>query len=336
MKHFAIVTVLVGALTFLMNLLLNSSNLLPVEASAQAEIIDRLFNTHFLLISFLFSLITVFIGYSLVVFRQRKGQMEEGRHIEGSTPLEVVWTIIPLGAVIFIAYLGSVSLAEVRKVDPQALEVKVTAGQWYWSFEYPDYGIVSKELVLPANRQVKLTLTSRDVIHSFWVPEFRVKQDVLPGENLVKELRITPTEIGDYKVRCAELCGGAHAYMESPVKVRSLKDYNQWVGDQLAAISDDPVARGRVLVEVNGCISCHSLDGSKGVGPTWKGLADSTVTLNDGTTAQADAFFLLSSIIKPDIQIVEGYSAGVMPKNYLDLLTEEQINDILIFIQSLK
>ena len=113
--------------------------------------------------------------------------------------------------------------------------VNVTAFQWNWEFEYPDYGITTNTLYLPVNQQVLLKMTSRDVIHSFWVPEFRVKQDVLPGANLVKELRITPNLPGDYKVRCAELCGGAHAAMEGPVKVVTKTDFDAWVAKKSAS-----------------------------------------------------------------------------------------------------
>jgi len=206
MKHFSIVSILVILLTVIAYFFLQSVGLLPTQASSQAIIIDQLFDIHIGIISFLFSLIVVFIGYSLIVFRRNKLLPdEEGQHITGSSKLEIVWTLFPLAVVIYISYLGAISLAETRKIDPQALEIKVTGGQWYWSFDYPDYGITSDVLYLPVDRQVKLSLTSMDVIHSFWVPEFRVKQDVLPGENLVKELRFTPIETGDFMVLCAEL-----------------------------------------------------------------------------------------------------------------------------------
>jgi cytochrome c oxidase subunit 2 len=144
--------------------------------------IDQLFNLHFLVIAFLFSLIVVFMAYSLIVFRKKEGDNAEGKFIKGNNRLEVIWTIIPLGIVIYFSYLGSVSLAETQRVDPQAMEVKVVGGQWFWRFEYPEYGITSDKLVLPVDEQVLLRMTSLDVIHSFWVPEFRVKQDLLPGE----------------------------------------------------------------------------------------------------------------------------------------------------------
>lgn len=336
MKHLVIVGVLVIILTFLTNALLQSIGLLPAQASAQAVTIDRLFNVHFLFISFLFSLIFVFMVYSMVVFRKKEGEPDVGRNISGSNRLEVLWTVIPLAVVVYISYLGSQNLAEIRREDPQAMEVKVTAGQWYWRYEYPDYGIVSQSLNLPVNKQVLLKMTSADVIHSFWVPEFRVKQDILPGENLVKELRFTPTEIGNYTVLCAELCGGAHAYMTSPVNVMSDSDFSAWLQSEMSASSSDPVARGERLSSTKGCIGCHTLDGKKGVGPSWKGLSGATVELMDGSTVTVDREYLIAGIVDPNKQVAKGFPPNVMPQNYQDQLTEQEISDIVSFIESLK
>ena len=336
MKHYLVTGVLVVVMTIMVYLLLTNIGLLPPQASTQAETIDRLFNLHFFLISFLFSLITVLIGYSLIVFRKRPDGPDEGRPFSGSTKLEVVWTLIPLATVLMISYVGSQSLAEILRVDPQAMEVKVTAGQWYWLFEYPDYGIQSNSLYLPVDEQVLLKMTSRDVIHSFWVPEFRVKQDVLPGENLVKELRFTPTIIGDYKVRCAEMCGGSHAYMESPVVVLSRADFDAWVLEQSGALADDPVARGRQVAKVNGCVGCHSDTGVRLVGPTWLGIFGRQTLLTDGSIVIADENYLRNSIINTNDQIVDGFTANIMPQNYADLLTDEQISDLIEYMKSLK
>lgn len=336
MKHLTIAGVLVLISTVLVYLLLSNIGLLPVEASVQARPIDRLFNLHFWAIAFLFSLIVVFIVYSLVVFRRRKNDDSDGQYFKGNNPLEITWTILPLGFVIFLSYLGSVTLADTRKAEPQSLSIKVTAGQWFWRFEYPDYGIVSDKMVMPVNQQALLKLTSLDVIHSFWVPEFRVKQDLLPGENFVRELRITPTQIGEFKVRCAELCGTSHAYMESPVIVVSQADFDAWVQEEVNLLGADPAARGEKWAKNNGCLSCHSLDGSISVGPTWKGLYGETQQLADGSTVTVDDAYLLTAIIKPNAQLVAGFPANVMPQNFLDTLSEQQLADIVAFIKTLK
>ncbi|MEN4011180.1 MAG: cytochrome c oxidase subunit II [Chloroflexota bacterium] len=336
MRHVAIVSVLVVVFTALVYLFLTNVGLLPMAASEQAQPIDELFNLHFLMIAFLFSLITVFLGYSLVVFRRKPGEEGDGAYFKGNNPLEVVWTVIPLGIVIYFAYLGSVSLAETRRVDPQALEIKVVGGQWFWRFEYPDYGIVSNEMVMPVNKQAVLKMTSLDVIHSFWVPEFRVKQDLLPGENFVRELRITPTELGEFKVRCAEMCGTSHAYMESPVVVVSQSDFEQWAQDQLAALGADPVARGEVWARNNGCFSCHSVDGSPNVGPTWKGLFGKQQELTDGSVVLVDDDYLRLSIVNPNAQVPAGFVAGVMPQIYQDTIPDTQILEMIEYIKSLQ
>jgi cytochrome c oxidase subunit II len=336
MKHFVIVGVLVIISTVLVNLLLNSIGLLPAAASTQAGTIDRLFSTHFFLISFLFSLITVFLVYSIVVFRKRAGEPDDGAHITGSHRLEIAWTLIPLATVLYISYIGSQSLAETRRVDPQAMVVNVTAGQWFWSYEYPDYGITSPSLYLPIDRQVLLRLSSLDVIHSFWVPEFRVKQDVLPGENLVKELRFTPTIVGEYVNRCAEMCGGAHAYMNSPVIVLEQSDFDAWLDEQSGQVTQDPAVLGQRVSEQTGCIGCHTIDGANSVGPTWAGLYGSQRELTDGTTLVADEEYLYIGIVDPNQHVPVGYPANVMPKNYDELLTDQQISNIIAYIRSLE
>jgi cytochrome c oxidase subunit 2 len=279
-------------------------------------------------------LITVFIGYSVVVFRRKPGDTSAGKYFKGNMRLEVIWTVLPLITVIVVAYIGSVNLAEILKVDPQAMDVKVTAFQWSWQFEYPQYGITTNTLYLPVDKQVHLILTSRDVIHSFWVPEFRVKQDLLPGENLVKELRITPTLIGEYKVMCAELCGGAHAAMERPVIVVSQGDFDAWVAKESAANIQDPAERGKKISEIQ-CKACHSFDGTQAIGPTWKGLFGHEVELVDGTKVKADEAYLKESITNPAAKIVKGYQ-NIMPQTYGGTLSSQQITDIVEFIKTLK
>jgi cytochrome c oxidase subunit 2 len=256
--------------------------------------------------------------------------------MEGNSRLEVIWTLAPLATVLFFAYLGGQSLAQTMRADPKALNVKVIGQQWSWRFEYPDTGIVSNEMVLPVNKQVLLALSSNDVIHSFWVPEFRVKQDALPGgDAFVRNLRITPTLLGNYKVRCAELCGLQHSYMEAPVRVLSEQDFEAWVTEQTGA-SNDPVERGKKVATQFGCAACHSVDGSKLVGPTWKGLYGSQVTLSDGSTVTADDAYLHESIVSPNAKIVQGFAPGVMPQNFGSQLSDKQIADVIEYIKSLK
>jgi cytochrome c oxidase subunit 2 len=178
-------------------------------------------------------------------------------------------------------------------------------------------------------------MSSTDVIHSFWVPEFRVKQDVLPGADMVKELRMTPTLLGSYKVRCAELCGTSHAYMESPVVVLEQTAFDAWVKDQ-SKVSDDPVVRGQKLATQSGCAGCHSIDGKVIVGPSWKGIYGEQVILADGSSVAVDDTYLHTAIVDPNAQIVKGFNPNIMPPTYAKVLTDAQISDLIAYIKSLK
>ena len=339
MRHFVIVGILVVAMAALTYFGLNSVHLMPVEASAQAVPVDWMWNLQVIVMSFLFTLIVVPLIYSLIVFHRKKGDTTDAEHIEGNTRLEMIWTVIPLMAVLAFAYLGAYTLGQTRRVDPQAMEIKVWASQWVWNFEYPQYGITSDKLYLPANKQVLLKMESPDVIHSFWVPEFRIKQDVVPGR--VTEYRITPTLIGSYAVRCAELCGVSHAYMEAPVVVVPQPDFDAWVAQQQAAASGraaggaSSAENGQKLAQQYGCLACHSANGTLIVGPTWQGLYGSQVKLADGTTVTADEAYLFESITDPNAKIAAGFDPNVMP-SFKDKLTEAQINDIIAYFAMLK
>ncbi|MEW6028270.1 MAG: cytochrome c oxidase subunit II [Chloroflexota bacterium] len=338
MRHFVIVGVLVILAAALTYFGLDAIGLMPVSASAQAGSptqvgsIDWMWNLQVIAMSFLFALIVIPLLYSLIVFRRRKGDTTDAEYIEGNTALEITWTIIPLFTVIAFAYMGAYSLGKVRSVDPQAMVVNVTASQWAWSFEYPDYGIVSNELHVPVDRQVLLRMQSRDVIHSFWVPEFRVKQDIVPGR--VTELRVTPTLAGTYKVRCAELCGTSHFSMEGPVVVSAEAEFAAWVSEQQAlAATAPPEIKGEALVKANGCLGCHSVDGTRLIGPTWRGLFGSQVQLSDGSTVTADEAFLTESIKEPSATIVAGFETQIMP---VVPLTDEDIANIIAYLKTLK
>jgi cytochrome c oxidase subunit 2 len=327
MRHFVIVGVIIAILTPLVYFGIDAAHVMPIEASAQALVVDWQWNLDMAAIAFLFCLVMVPLVYALIVFRRRKGDQGDAAHGEESRALEMTWTVIPLVLVTVFAYLGAYSLGETRLVAPDAMEIQVTAHQWDWAFTYPA-GFTSNELHLPVNRQVVLKMQSLDVIHSFWVPEFRIKQDVVPGRTT--DYRITPTRIGDYKVRCAELCGASHAYMIRPVVVTTQADYDAWVKQQTAAaaalLAQGGPQAGEALVAQNGCGACHSLDGSKLTGPTWRGLFGETVTLSDGSSVTADEAY-------PNAKIPRGYQAGIMPQFNL---TDEEVKSIVSYIETIK
>ena len=334
MRHFVVVGILIVILTVLTYVGLDAAGLMPVAASAQAGPIDWLWDLELMFISFLSALIIVPMAYSLIVFRRKKGDTEDAQHVEGNTNLEITWTVVPLFIVMLFAYLGAENLSAIRRVDPDAMVVKVTGIQWSWKYEYPAYGVTTTELHVPEGKQILLQMTSNDVIHSFWVPEFRVKQDLVPGRTT--ELRITPTIVGDYVVRCAELCGTSHAFMEKPVMVTSQSDFDVWMTEQVALAaeaSQTPEGRGKALVAANGCAACHSIDGTKGIGPSWSGLAGEEVELSGGANVVADDAYLAESIKAPQAKIVAGFEAQQM---VLFPFTDEQIADIVAYIKTLK
>jgi len=338
LRHFLITAVIVAALTAGIGLLLEAViDRMPLGASVQAGFIESLLVKHFWVIAFLFSLIGGFLLYSVFAFRQKKGELEDGDYLEGNTPLELVWTIVPTGVVIWFAFLGGQSLTSMETVDRDALRVNVTARQWSWTFEYPEYGISSEELVLPVDDQVLLRLRSTDVVHSFWVPEFGPKQDLLPGGE-VRELRINPTEPGGYTLACAELCGRQHAVMLADVQVMTRGDFEDWVGMKVAenpcAIGDQ-VGCGQKLAQESGCLACHSVDGSESVGPTWLGIFETEEMMSDGQMIMVDEAYLIQSIREPGSHIVMGFE-NVMPATIADNLTDEDILAIIEYIESLR
>ncbi|HSM58673.1 MAG TPA: cytochrome c oxidase subunit II [Candidatus Sulfomarinibacteraceae bacterium] len=342
-KHFVAVTALVAVLFVIVYVLLRAIYQLPLAASDEALAIDTLFEAHFFLIAFLFALVVGFMLYSLVVFRQRPGDEEDGDHFHGHTGLEIAWTIVPLGLVIFFGVWGAQMLGDITERPDDAMVVRVFGQQWSWAFEYPDLDDMrTSELVLPVNQTVILEMEALDVLHSFWVPEFRVKQDLVPGQ--VDVLRITPTETGEYTVRCAEMCGTQHAYMLAPVQVLTQSEFEAWTAEQSGSVLElSPEERGEVWYEQFGCNSCHSLDGSVVVGPSWQNLYGSERPLQSGETVVADEEYLRRSILEPNVELVEGFAAA-MPTNFEEQFAqvEEQhggevdiVAELIAFIEAL-
>jgi cytochrome c oxidase subunit 2 len=239
-RHFIVAGVLVVISTFLMNWLLDTALPLPVQASEESVTIDRLIGQHVFLISFLFSLVVVFMLYTIVVFRKRNGDESDGEHFEGNTTLEILWTVIPLLLVVVFGYIGFVDLRDVTRAEENELVVKVTAFQWDWTFEY-EGGVISQELLLPVDQPARMVMTSNDVNHAFWVPEFRVKQDLVRGHETV--VRFTPVEVGTYRLRCAELCGLSHWSMLRDVRVVPADEFTAWLQTEQVKINgNDAVA----------------------------------------------------------------------------------------------
>jgi cytochrome c oxidase subunit 2 len=334
-KHFLVAGVLVIVVTVLVILGLTAFNLVPELASAEGEFVDRMFTVQIYFIAFFFSLVVVLMLYSVIVFRRRGDDDSDGPHITGNVPLEITWTIVPLLIVLGFGTWGASQLAQITAGAPDELVVEVTGFQFGWRFDYPEYGVTSTDLYLPVGRQVLFKLTSTDVIHSFWVPEFRIKQDAVPG--MWTDLRVTATEVGEFHVRCAELCGYAHSVMYAPVVVVEPEQFEAWLDGQMVAVQPigdmTPAEKGKLLVTQQGCGSCHSLDGSEGVGPTWLGLFGREVLLEDGSTVVADEDYLRRSILNPAQQEVAGYPL-IMPV-YEGVLSDQDVEALIEYIKTL-
>ena len=336
-KHFLIVSLLVLVVAAASILGLQALPKFP-RASAQALVVDDLFDLHLAVIGFLFALVMVFMVYSLFVFRRKKGDERDGDHFEGHTKLEITWTVLPLILVLIFGVLGAKTLREVTAAQPDELVVEVTAFSFGWQFAYPDLGVSEMtELKLPVGRPVlfKMRSLDQDVIHDFYVPEFRVKQDLVPG--VPTQLRVTPNVTGEYKVRCNELCGTGHTTMLAAVNVVNQTDFDGWITEQRSAFSPERMAAlGQELHTSQGCVACHNVSGDPGLpGPTWKGIYGHEVELTDGSKVIIDDAYLRQSILEPASQVVAGFQP-IMPQTYGDVLSDRQIQALIEYIKTLQ
>jgi cytochrome c oxidase subunit 2 len=305
-----------------------------VAASRAATKVDGVFLFITAVSLFFFLLVEGLLIYFAIKYRRRRGS-DAGATSDAkdNTLLEIIWVIIPSVAVIaFFAY-GYMVYNDVTSPLPGAADINVTAGQFSWEFRYPDGRVFVNELHVPVGRPVKLIMTSRDVIHSFFVPDFRVKQDVLPGRYTY--LYLHPDRQGTYDIFCAEYCGVGHSSMRAKLVVMPAEAYAAWAaqpkaGKETASLPE----KGKEILEQRGCLGCHSTDGTPKVGPTLKGLFGRTVTMADGMAVTADEGYIRESIYDPGGKIVKGYP-NVMP-TFKGSLTEEDLAAVIAYIKTLK
>ena len=302
-------------------------NWLPEPATREAGRIHFVFWFVTGICLFIFAIVAAVLAYSVWKFRRPPDDDSDGPPIHGHTGLEITWTAIPFLLVTAIAIVSAIVLAKDDAAGANPLRVNVVAQQFAWSFYYPSYGNKrSAILMLPINRSVVLTMTSKDVIHSFWVPEFSQKQDLVPG--IHPTLHITPDRIGTYPVVCTELCGLGHALMRSRAKVVSTAAFAKWAkgGQQ----GQQPSASGKTLFTGNGCNSCHTLAaaGSHGtIGPDLDKLQADAARAGKPLAA-----FVKESIVSPNAYIEKGYPKDVMPKNFAQILTKQQLSTLVQFL----
>jgi cytochrome c oxidase subunit 2 len=218
------------------------------QASAEADDIDHLLDVAIVLSSFVFSVVMVMLGYCILRWRARPGDESDGEPIHGNTRLEIAWTVIPTLIVAFLGAYSWIVLDDIEAKDPDRMQVEVTAQQYAWDFAYPEAGVTSREFHVPVDQQLELQLRALDVLHSFWVPEWRIKRDLVPGApccSIDDDVVVTPNRIGTYSLICTELCGIGHSTMRTTVVVEDRASFEAWLAKQPPIKPDEPASGGQ-------------------------------------------------------------------------------------------
>lgn len=307
----------------------------PTQGSTQAEDIDTLYDILLICSVPIFVLVMEIAIYSVIAFRAKPGDTGDGAHIHGNTKLEIVWVSIPFIIVSALAVYAWIVLDDIEAKQQNELVVDVTGQQFTWTFDYKDQKVKSTELVLPVDRPVFFKIHANDVLHSFWVPEFRMKQDAVPG--LTTETRVTPNRVGEYEVVCAELCGIGHAAMRNYVRVVPTDEWDAWVEDRQEGGAapeegEDPTAAGRQIFAASGCNACHTLadaDATAQVGPNLDELSEVAGDRKPGTKPED---YVRESIVDPAAFAVDGFDGNIMPATYEDQLTPEEIDTLVQYL----
>jgi cytochrome c oxidase subunit 2 len=273
--------------------------------------------------------VLIFVGVGFFAFKYRKRPGVQATQIEGSTFLEVSWSVIPFLVMLVMFWWGADLFYAAVTPPKDAMEVFVTGKQWMWKVQYPNGYREIDALHVPVGQPVKLTLASEDVIHSFSIPAFRVRHDVVPGT--YDTLWFTPSKPGVYHLFCTEYCGNQHAHMIGYVTVLEQPDWEKWSagGGSTGTLAE----QGEKLFTQNGCSTCHLLD-QQGRCPILRGLYNKPVQLADGRTVLADDAYIRESILQPNAKIVAGFEPNVMP-NFQGQLSEEQVIQLIAYVKSL-
>jgi cytochrome c oxidase subunit 2 len=314
-------------------------NWFPADAAKQDQPIDTLYDVLMIVSIPIFVLVTTVVLYSVWAFRMRPGQEnEDGPPVHGNTRLEVFWTAIPAILLVSLCSYAYAVLNDIEKKHDNELVVKVQAIQFAWSFSYPQAdgrAVVSNQLYLPKDKPVRFDIQTRDVLHDFWVPAFRVKIDAVPG--ITTRLRVTPTRLGTYPVVCAELCGLGHAVMRSTAHVLAPAAFNRWLAGKRAPA---PVAGGggtrqlsqqqlaalgrQTFAGDGGCGACHTLADAGTTGTTGPDL--------DRALSGQSEDELHTDIVDPNARITPGYSANIMPPNFGQTLSAQQLDGLVAYL----
>jgi len=300
------------------------------EASNLVHGVDKAFYVIFgISIFFLVSITATMIVF---VVKYRKSKNPKPTQVKESAMLEFTWIAIPLVLVLIMFYYGYVSFALTRNVPAGAMEIKATGKMWSWEFDYGN-GKISPDLVVPINKPVKLNLYSPDVVHSLFIPAFRIKEDCVPG---VKTYLWFEAQLeGSYDVFCTEYCGLRHSYMLAKAIVKTQAEYDKWFAELKVEKKDGNA--GLSILKANNCLGCHSMDGSKMVGPSFKKIFGGKRTVVSGGSEKeitADEAYIKKSILEPEADIVKGFPAAM--RSYKGVLKDDDINKIIDYFKSEK
>jgi cytochrome c oxidase subunit II len=323
---------------------------LPEDASREAGRIDFVFWFVIAICIAIFAVVAAAMIYSILRFRVRDDDLEDGPPIHGHTGLEITWTVIPFVLVTAIAIVSAIVLSRNDAQAQDTLRINVTAQQFAFTFSYPDSkNVTSPVLRLPEGRSVELYMRSLDVIHSVFVPQFSQKEDVVPG--LVTQLHITPTRVGTFPLECTELCGLGHSLMRSEAIVMTPSAFDSWLKQQEKSAPPPPSttststststtsttssASGLSVFNGNGCSSCHTLSVAKATGTIGPDL-DKLVSYAK-QAKQPLASFVHQSIVDPGAYVQPGYPNGVMPTNFGTAISQTDLSALVTFlVQSAK
>lgn len=307
---------------------------MPLDASTFAAEIDGLYNFLFWLSTICALAIYAVMFYFIIKYRAKSREKSEvGDEVSHhNTALEITWSVIPLLFCVGIFVMGFKGYVDLRTAPREALEIHAQGQKWKWLFTYPN-GHVDSELHVPVDQDVRIIIQSVDVLHSLFIPAFRTKMDAVPGR--YTDLWFHATKTGEFPVFCAEYCGTSHSDMIAKAVVHEPGGYDAWMEEIIARLDNmPPVELGKLMYDQQGCKTCHSVDGSTLIGPSWQGLWGQNRTFVDGTSAAADENYIKNSINNPMGQVVQGFAPS-MP-TYQGKLSDKQINGIIEYIKSLK
>lgn len=306
---------------------------MPVAASTTVSDVDGPYNIlHWGSVVLGVVILSVMILFAIKYRAKSRKDPTPERTSDHNTTLEVTWSIIPLFAVIGLFVLGFKGYVNLRSSPKDSLEIHATGQKWKWLFQYPD-GHTDDRLHVPVDRNVRIIIQSQDVIHSLYIPNFRVKMDAVPGR--YTELWFHPNRVGVYPIFCAEYCGTGHSAMLSETVVHEPGGYERYLEEIQERINNlPPVELGKMLYQQQGCSTCHSVDGTRKVGPSWKGIFGKSEQLADGSSITIDENYIKESILDPQAKVVQSFVPS-MP-TYKGKLNDKQLNGLIEYIKSVQ